>query len=93
MLGVGQPLKWTPDRQGLRVELPQTRPGDHAYVLKIIKSYREFADGHQDSDFKRTDDATGLAANPAHMIPFNVSRHIPICTKEGVQSTREGRNK
>ena len=35
MLGVDQPLKWTQDRQGLRVELPQTRPGDHAYVLKI----------------------------------------------------------
>jgi alpha-L-fucosidase len=35
MLGVDQPLQWTQDRQGLRVELPQTRPGDHAYVLKI----------------------------------------------------------
>ena len=35
MLGVDRSLHWTQDRQGLRVELPQTRPGDHAYVLKI----------------------------------------------------------
>ena len=35
MLGVDEPLQWTQDRQGLRVELPQTHPGAHAYVLKI----------------------------------------------------------
>ena len=35
MVGGEQPLRWTQDRQGLHVEMPQTRPGDHAYVLKI----------------------------------------------------------
>jgi alpha-L-fucosidase len=35
MLGVNQPLRWTQDGQGLRVEMPQIRPDDHAYVLKI----------------------------------------------------------
>ena len=35
MLGADQPLHWTQGRQGLRVEMPQRRPGDHAYVLKI----------------------------------------------------------
>jgi alpha-L-fucosidase len=35
MRGVGEPLKWTQDRLGLRVQMPATRPGDHAYVLKI----------------------------------------------------------
>jgi alpha-L-fucosidase len=35
MLGANQPLHWTQDRQGLRVEMPPTRPGAHAYVLKI----------------------------------------------------------
>jgi len=35
MLGVDQPLRWTQDGQGLRVEMPQSRPGEHAYVLKI----------------------------------------------------------
>jgi hypothetical protein len=36
MLGVNQPLRWTQNGQGLRVELLQTPPGDHAYVLKIV---------------------------------------------------------
>jgi len=35
MLGTPQPLHWTQSRQGLRIDLPQARPGDHAYVLKI----------------------------------------------------------
>ncbi|SPE33854.1 Alpha-L-fucosidase (fragment) [Acidobacteriia bacterium SbA2] len=35
MLGVDQPLDWTQNHEGLRVELPQTPPGNHAYVLKI----------------------------------------------------------
>ena len=35
VLGAGQLLRWTQDRQGLRVEVPQTHPGDHAYVLKM----------------------------------------------------------
>jgi hypothetical protein len=35
MLGIDQPLRWTQDGQGLRVEMPQSRPGEHAYVLKI----------------------------------------------------------
>lgn len=35
MLGVNEPLEWKQDRDGLRVEPPRTRPGDHAYVLKI----------------------------------------------------------
>ena len=35
MLGAGQPLNWRQDREGLHVELPGARPGDHAYVLKI----------------------------------------------------------
>ena len=35
MIGVSEPLRWTQDRQGLRVQMPSQRPGDHAYVLKI----------------------------------------------------------
>ena len=35
MLGDDQPLRWTQDGQGLRVEMPQSRTGEHAYVLKI----------------------------------------------------------
>jgi len=35
MLGIDQPLRWTQDGQCLRVEMPQSRPGEHAYVLKI----------------------------------------------------------
>jgi alpha-L-fucosidase len=35
MLGIDQPLRWTQDGQGLRVEMPQSRPGEHAYVLNI----------------------------------------------------------
>ncbi|MBZ5562481.1 MAG: alpha-L-fucosidase [Acidobacteriia bacterium] len=35
ILGTDNPLQWTQDRQGLHVELPQSRPGNHAYVFKI----------------------------------------------------------
>jgi alpha-L-fucosidase len=35
MLGANEPLKWNRDQQGLHVERPQVRPGDHAYVLKV----------------------------------------------------------
>jgi len=35
LLGAEQPLHWAQDRQGMRVELPATPPGDHAYILKF----------------------------------------------------------
>lgn len=35
MLGWDRPLKWAQDSKGLRVEMPPTRVGNHAYVLKI----------------------------------------------------------
>jgi len=35
MLGDGQALKWSRDATGLKVELPEARPCDYAYVLKI----------------------------------------------------------
>jgi len=35
MLGVREPLRFSHTSQGLRVQLPAERPGEHAYVLKI----------------------------------------------------------
>jgi len=36
MVGSEQPLSWSQDENGLTVEMPSGRPGDHAYTLKII---------------------------------------------------------
>ena len=35
MLGDGVALKWKRDASGLTVEMPQQKPCDYAYVLKI----------------------------------------------------------
>ncbi|MGH9396939.1 MAG: alpha-L-fucosidase [Terriglobia bacterium] len=35
MLGTTDPLKWSQEPSGLRVRLPESKPGDYAYVLKI----------------------------------------------------------
>ncbi len=35
LLGSKAKLKWTRDAEGLHVELPKVRPGEHAWVLKI----------------------------------------------------------
>jgi alpha-L-fucosidase len=35
MLGIEGPLGWKQERSGLRVQLPQDKPGEPAYVLKI----------------------------------------------------------
>ena len=35
MLGVPEQLRWSQEPSGLRIQLPDTRPGDIAYVLKI----------------------------------------------------------
>jgi alpha-L-fucosidase len=35
MLGIADPLQWSQNSSGLRVQLPETRPADCAYVLKI----------------------------------------------------------
>jgi alpha-L-fucosidase len=37
LLGVERDLRWAVDRSGLRVEMPDERPCDHAYVLKITR--------------------------------------------------------
>jgi alpha-L-fucosidase len=37
LLGSGEALTWTRDADGLRVELPAAKPGDHAFVLKITR--------------------------------------------------------
>jgi alpha-L-fucosidase len=35
LLGVEAPLKWERDAEGLTIDLPATKPCDHAYALKI----------------------------------------------------------
>jgi alpha-L-fucosidase len=35
MLGVDKPLKFSRDEKGLAIEMPEQKPCDHAYVLKI----------------------------------------------------------
>ena len=35
MLATGETLTWTRDQQGLHITLPDTRVGDHAYVIKV----------------------------------------------------------
>lgn len=35
MLGINQPLKWKQDVNSLTVQIPDKKPCDHAYVLKI----------------------------------------------------------
>lgn len=35
LLGVAEPLSWTRDEHSLTVELPDQRPGDHAFALRI----------------------------------------------------------
>jgi alpha-L-fucosidase len=35
MLGVDQALKFTQTADGLQVDMPDRRPGEYAYVLKI----------------------------------------------------------
>ncbi|MFC1525469.1 alpha-L-fucosidase C-terminal domain-containing protein, partial [Candidatus Latescibacterota bacterium] len=35
LLGCAGELKWSQTRQGLKVKLPDTRPCDHAWTLKI----------------------------------------------------------
>jgi alpha-L-fucosidase len=37
MLGSDQPLKWKLHDKGLTIETPAERPGDHAYVFKIVR--------------------------------------------------------
>ncbi|MEM3193796.1 MAG: alpha-L-fucosidase, partial [Candidatus Bathyarchaeia archaeon] len=41
MLGVEGQLQWTRGEDGLRVKMPEKRPCDHAYTLKITKLKRE----------------------------------------------------
>jgi alpha-L-fucosidase len=38
MLGIGEPLKWSVDGEGLHVRLPARKPCAHAYVLKIARA-------------------------------------------------------
>ncbi|MFC2099133.1 alpha-L-fucosidase C-terminal domain-containing protein [Bacteroidota bacterium] len=35
MLGISKPLTWNQDEKGMTVEMPNERPCEHAYVLKI----------------------------------------------------------
>ncbi|MEM3479663.1 MAG: alpha-L-fucosidase C-terminal domain-containing protein [Candidatus Bathyarchaeia archaeon] len=35
MLGVEEPLQWTRNEDGLRVKMPERKPCEHAYTLKI----------------------------------------------------------
>jgi alpha-L-fucosidase len=37
MLGDDQPLKWEMTKEGLVVNTPKTKPGDYAYVFKIVR--------------------------------------------------------
>ncbi len=37
MLGVSGDLRWSLGEQGLVVQMPEKRPCEHAYVLKIVK--------------------------------------------------------
>jgi alpha-L-fucosidase len=37
LLGSDAKLQWTRDKKGLNVTLPQTKPSDFAYVLKVTK--------------------------------------------------------
>jgi alpha-L-fucosidase len=37
MLGIDQELKWSLTAQGLEIERPTEKPGDHAYVFKITR--------------------------------------------------------
>jgi alpha-L-fucosidase len=37
MLGSDQPLKWKLHDKGLTIETPAERPGEHAYVFKIVR--------------------------------------------------------
>jgi len=35
LLGYGQPLQWSADGENLKVKLPQSLPGQYAYVLRL----------------------------------------------------------
>jgi alpha-L-fucosidase len=37
MLGDGKELKWENSAAGLTIETPKMKPGDHAYVFKIVR--------------------------------------------------------
>jgi len=37
MLGDGKPLRWEMTKEGLSVETPKTKPGDYAFVFKIVR--------------------------------------------------------
>jgi alpha-L-fucosidase len=37
MLGDGRELKWEMTREGMRIQTPDTKPGDYAFVFKIVR--------------------------------------------------------
>ena len=37
MLGDDKPLKWKLEKQGLVVRMPETKPCEHAFVVKIVR--------------------------------------------------------
>ena len=41
MLGVEQPLKWSRGEEGLKVTMPESKPCEHAFVLKITRKPKE----------------------------------------------------
>jgi hypothetical protein len=36
LLGLNSPLKWEQGLQGLRIQVPATRTGKHAYSFKVV---------------------------------------------------------
>jgi alpha-L-fucosidase len=37
MLGDGKPLEWKLEQQGLVVRMPERKPCEHAFVVKIVR--------------------------------------------------------
>jgi alpha-L-fucosidase len=37
MLGDGKDLKWEMTKEGLSIKTPTAKPGDHAFVFKIVR--------------------------------------------------------
>ncbi|WP_371865823.1 alpha-L-fucosidase C-terminal domain-containing protein [Dictyobacter kobayashii] len=35
LLGVGEPLQWSRDTNGLTITLPSSKPGEHAFAFRI----------------------------------------------------------
>jgi hypothetical protein len=38
MLGVDKELEWSLSKEGLKTKIPSKKPGEHAYVLRIVRT-------------------------------------------------------